>query len=175
MFALSSYICAHNVFDVLNVCMFVNLHTWLITQRPYLCRMKQLYKIIVPTTRCEGTGRATRHCKVFSTSVKWRTFNAHWIMIQTNKTSSSAPVIYQSSVNKFGAFANRLQHRTNGNLKVTANRNWSKADVVELMHVPQHKPINAVRVIFRNDCLVVVVGKTADHLNAGFKSVCCGM
>ena len=82
-------------------------------------------------------------------------------------------------------FKRRLRILTNKyhySLEITFNWNnvmsctlhGSKADIVHLMNMSQHKRFAFVNwTMWRND-YIIAMGQTADHTNARFKVVCCG-
>ena len=63
----------------------------------------------------------------------------------------------------------------NLSLQCQSSLTWfgSKAHVVMFKNVAQNKPAAAVNSTFWADIDIMTVRQTADHVNGGFKAVCC--
>ena len=49
---------------------------------------------------------------------------------------------------------------------------WNKANIVKLVHMTQHKPVSTTNIKLWADHYVMAMRKTADHVDARFKTVC---
>ena len=55
---------------------------------------------------------------------------------------------------------------------MTGSSNRTKANVMKLMHVTQHKPVVTSIIILWANHYVIMMRQTADYVNACFKAVC---
>ena len=55
---------------------------------------------------------------------------------------------------------------------MTVSSNRTKANIMKLMHVTQHKPVVTSIIILWANHYVIMMRQTADHVNTCFKAVC---